>query len=74
MDDLEFIQNNLCAIERPTLILWGENDKYLPLSLGDRIHKDIAGSRMEIIPNCRHFVQEDHPERATEIIAAFIES
>ncbi len=73
VDDLEFIQNNLCTIEKPTLILWGENDKYLPLSLGDRIHEDIAGSRMEIIPNCGHFVQEDHPERATKIISEFIE-
>jgi pimeloyl-ACP methyl ester carboxylesterase len=74
MEDLEFIQKNLRTIEKPTLILWGENDKYLPLSLGERIHKDIAGSKMEIIPNCGHFIQEDHPERATKIIAGFLSS
>jgi len=74
MEDLEFIEKNLKTIEKPTLILWGEDDKFLPLSLGNRIHKNITGSRMEIIPDCGHFVQEDKPERATEIIADFLSS
>jgi pimeloyl-ACP methyl ester carboxylesterase len=74
MEDLEFIEKNLQTIEKPTLILWGENDKYLPLSLGDRIHKDITGSKMERIPNCGHFVPEDQPERATKIIVEFLGS
>jgi pimeloyl-ACP methyl ester carboxylesterase len=74
MEDLEFIEKNLHAIVKPTLILWGENDKYLPLSLGERIHKDITGSKMERIPNCGHFVPEDHPELVTKIIAEFLGS
>jgi pimeloyl-ACP methyl ester carboxylesterase len=74
MEDLEFIEKNLQTIQKPTLILWGENDKYLPLSLGDRIHKDITGSKMVRISNCGHFVQEDHPERATKIIVEFLGS
>jgi haloalkane dehalogenase len=73
VEDLEFIENNLTTIDKPTLILWGENDTYLPLSLADRIHKDITGSKMEIISNCGHFVQEDQPERATEIIVKFLD-
>ena len=65
-------ENNLKTIERPTLILWGEDDTFLPLSLGDRIHKDITGSKMERIPNCGHFVPEDQPERATKTIVEFL--
>ena len=72
LKDLEFIEKNLKTIKKPTLILWGAKDKYLPISLGDRIHKDIAGSRMERIPNCGHFIQEDQPELATKIIVAFL--
>ncbi len=71
-EDLEFIENNLKTIEKPTLILWGEDDTFLPLSLGERIHKDITGSKMERIPNCGHFVPEDQPERATKIIVEFL--
>ena len=50
----------------------GEKDTYLPLSLGYRIHKDIAGSQMERIPNCGHYIPEDQPELATKIIGAFL--
>jgi pimeloyl-ACP methyl ester carboxylesterase len=71
-EDLEFIEKNLKTIEKPTLILWGENDRYLPLSLGDRIHKDIMGSQMEKIPNCGHYIPEDQPELAAKIIVEFL--
>ena len=73
-EDLEFIEKNLKTIEKPALILWGDNDKFLPLYLGEKIHKDIAGSKMEILPNCGHFIQEDQPEQATEIIVEFLGS
>ncbi len=72
MEDLEFIEKNLKTIQKPTLILWGEKDTYLPISLGNRIHNDIAGSQMEKIPNCGHFIPEDQPELATKIIVAFL--
>jgi len=70
--DLTFIEQNLKAIDKPTLIVWGENDVYLPLSLADRIHQDIVGSKIEIIPNCGHFLQEDEPRKLTEIIVRFL--
>ncbi|MFC1888244.1 alpha/beta fold hydrolase [Thermodesulfobacteriota bacterium] len=72
--DLEFIEKNLRTINKPTLILWGDKDNYLPLYLGELIHRDIPGSKMEIIPNCGHFIQEDQPEQATKIITEFISS
>jgi pimeloyl-ACP methyl ester carboxylesterase len=74
MEDLEFIEKNLKTIEKPTLVLWGEDDTFLPLSLGDRIHNDIRGSKMEIIPDCGHFIPEDQPGKATEIIIEFLSS
>ena len=72
MVDLEFIEKNLKTIQKPTLILWGEKDIYLPISRGNRIHKDILGSQMERIPNCGHFIPEDQPELATKKIVAFL--
>jgi pimeloyl-ACP methyl ester carboxylesterase len=74
MEDLEFIEKNLKTIDEPTLIIWGEKDKFLPLSLGEKIHRDITESKMEILSDCGHFIQEDQPERATEIIVEFLSS
>ena len=73
-EDLEFIEENLRTVEKPALILWGEEDAFLPLYLADLIHKDIKGSRMERIPNCGHFIPEDQPEKATGLIVDFLNS
>ena len=70
--DLIYIEDNLKSIDKPTLIAWGENDVYIPLSLAERIHQDIDGSKMSIIPNCGHFLQEDEPRKVTNIIVDFI--
>ena len=72
MEDLAFIENNLKTIQKPTLILWGEKDIYLPISLGNRIHNDITGSQMERFPDCGHFVPEDQPQLAAKKIVAFL--
>ena len=71
-DDLKFIESNLSAIVKPTMIIWGEKDPYLPISLGERIHRDIPGSRMKRVPDCSHFFLEDCPEQVTELILDFI--
>ena len=72
-DDLGFIEKNLKTIEKPTLIIWGEDDWYLPPYLGDKILADIPGSKMEKLPDCGHYVPEDQPERATKLMVEFLE-
>jgi pimeloyl-ACP methyl ester carboxylesterase len=52
-DDVRFIEKNLKTIDKPTLIIWGEDDWYLPPYLGDKIHDDIPGSRMAKTPHLR---------------------
>lgn len=47
------------GIERPVLILWGEEDRWIPLERGRRLHEAIPGSRLETIPRCSHLAQED---------------
>ncbi len=41
--DLIFIEENLHNISKPTLIIWAENDAFLPYPLGEKIHKNIPG-------------------------------
>ena len=47
------------GIERPVLILWGEEDRWIPLERGRRLHEAILGARLETIPRCSHLAQED---------------
>ena len=41
MEDLQFIEKNPRTVEKPTLILWEEDDKFLPLSR-DRMSRKLT--------------------------------
>ena len=51
----------LRRVNAPTLIVWGAEDRIIPSDAGRRIHEAIAGSRLEIIPQCGHM---PHVEKA----------
>lgn len=55
------------TIKRPTLIVWGRQDGLVPLSDGERLNKDIAGSKLVVIDQCGHV---PNFEKAAEFNAA----
>lgn len=58
-------------ISIPTLILWGENDRWIPLANGRRFHREIHGSQLVVIPRCGHVPQEETPKIVARSITAF---
>jgi pimeloyl-ACP methyl ester carboxylesterase len=70
----DVLDNRLQAINRPTLVLWGRDDKLIPLTFGERFHQEIAGSQLQIIDNCGHMPQVECPnEFATAVLQFFSE-
>jgi len=55
-----------------TLILWAEYERFFSLKVAKRLQKDIKNSRLEIIPSCGHFIQEEKPEIVTKLILSFL--
>ena len=49
------------SIKVPTFILWGLDDKVIPLKIGEMLHAAIGGSRLELINHCGHVPQEEKP-------------
>jgi pimeloyl-ACP methyl ester carboxylesterase len=41
-------------LKMPVLIVWGEEDRILPLSQGERMHSLIPQSELEVFPGCGH--------------------
>jgi pimeloyl-ACP methyl ester carboxylesterase len=60
------------SIDVPTLILWGERDRAVPVEFAHRLHKDIRGSQLEILPNAGHIPHEECPERVLAVLAPFL--
>jgi pimeloyl-ACP methyl ester carboxylesterase len=50
----DVLDGRLGAIHKPTLIVWGREDKLISLNFAERFHKEITGSRLEVIDNCGH--------------------
>lgn len=51
----------LAEIKVPTLILWGERDRLIPLRWGHEFEKGIPGSRLVVFPKLGHVPQEEDP-------------
>jgi pimeloyl-ACP methyl ester carboxylesterase len=49
-------------IERPVMLVWGEEDRWIPLVKGEQLHEAIPGSQLKTIPRCAHLAQEDAPD------------
>lgn len=66
------INHLLPGIRIPTLVLWGEEDRFQPVHYGERLAKDIHGSRLIRVKNARHFVMWDQPNLVTKHLLEFV--
>jgi pimeloyl-ACP methyl ester carboxylesterase len=62
----------LKLIQSPTLIIWGEQDKVIPLCWGECFHKDITNSSMVIVPESGHMPQIERSETVNKAITSFV--
>ncbi|MGH9881021.1 MAG: alpha/beta fold hydrolase, partial [Pyrinomonadaceae bacterium] len=69
--DADRIHRDAHLIKQPTLILWGENDREVPLRDGELLHEDIGGSRLIVFRDCGHLPHEEFPLEFTEVISDF---
>lgn len=44
----------LHLIRQPTLVVWGSHDDLIPLEAGERIHRGISGSVLDVMEGCGH--------------------
>jgi pimeloyl-ACP methyl ester carboxylesterase len=62
------------AIRVPTLILWGGQDRLIPLEFGERFASEIQGSRLVVFDTLGHVPHEEDPARTVAAVLPFIRS
>jgi pimeloyl-ACP methyl ester carboxylesterase len=62
----------LHRIDRPTLLLWGAQDRIVMPAYGEGWRREIPGSKIEIIPDAGHFPHWEQPEEFVSRLAAFV--
>jgi pimeloyl-ACP methyl ester carboxylesterase len=62
----------LRPISAPTLVIWGQRDRYLGLELAEPDRDDVPNlDRVERVPEASHWVHHDAPERVTQLLIDF---
>jgi haloalkane dehalogenase len=56
---LDGVAHRLTDLEIPVLILWGEDDPFMPVEAADRLNGSIPTSTLGLLPGCGHFLAED---------------
>ena len=60
-------------IEIPVLLMWGTEDKVVPIEHASNFHKILPNSKMKFYPNTGHYVQEEIPSKAIIDLMEFID-
>lgn len=56
----------------PTLIVWGKEDRIVPLECGEAYRRGIAKSKLEVIERCGHLPHLERPAEFIRVVNDFI--
>jgi len=67
------VRDQIGKLNKPTLLLWGQDDPLISVKFADDALKLIPGSKLETIANCGHFPMLEYPQEFQRIVVTFLE-
>jgi len=61
----------LRAVTTPSLLVWGTEDRIVPLDCAEQYAALLANSQIEVVDNAGHVVDLEQPDRLAELIVKF---
>ncbi len=71
-DDVDEISARYASIELPTLILWCDHDRVVPVGVGLKLSREMPNARFGLVNACGHMPQEEQPEQTMLQIRDFL--
>ena len=68
------IVDNLGSIESPVLIIWGRQDRVLPVAHGQAAVKELPNASLKILEDCGHLPMLEQTQKFNESILDFLKS
>ena len=62
----------LGGVAAPSLVVWGREDRIVPLECGERYTKSLAQAKLEIVEGAGHFVEMEKPEALASLVTRFL--
>lgn len=63
----------LRALDPPALVVWGSDDRYVPVEQAERQRESFPSARVEVLPGRGHWVFWEDPEAVTALVVGFLE-
>ena len=60
------------SVACPSLVVWGRQDRVVPLECGERYTKALGQARLEIVEGAGHFVEMEKPEALASLVTRFV--
>jgi pimeloyl-ACP methyl ester carboxylesterase len=68
------LDGRLGEIQAPVTLLWGADDKLLPVSYAERVASQLEHARLETIPGCGHIPQRECAPRLLPLLQRALEA
>jgi pimeloyl-ACP methyl ester carboxylesterase len=62
----------LAGVRAPALIVWGDDDRIVPLSAGQAYARALSGATLTTIPACGHFAEMEKPDAVAALTIDFL--
>jgi pimeloyl-ACP methyl ester carboxylesterase len=66
------LAKRIYRITNPTLLVWGDDDRYLPLAYAAEWQRHIPDSQLEVIADAGHMAPYERPAELASVIAEFL--
>lgn len=66
------LPGRLDRVSAPTLVLWGADDRLIPIAHGERYRASIRGATLKTISRCGHLPVLERPEEFAREVTAFL--
>ncbi|MBI5369145.1 MAG: alpha/beta fold hydrolase [Planctomycetes bacterium] len=71
-DDPTHFERGIAAVKAPTLVLWGEKDRLLPVAHAARLAAAIAGAHLRVYPGVGHILNQEIHDRFNRLTSRFL--
>jgi len=66
------LRGRLGRIAAPTLLIWGAQDRWIPMHLGQDMALELPNGALVAVPGAGHNVQEERPDQVVQPLLAFL--
>lgn len=70
--DAERISRDAHLLTQPTMVVWGDRDREVPLADGHRLQEEIPEARLIVFRECGHLPHEEYPDEFVDVVTGFL--